>query len=81
VLLGVKYGRLAMAKFKITLKKDYISTYEITDDVNDVLSVQMLEEEKLVSSEYEESLGLDWNVFDWTPELIDIEQLTSDNVP
>ena len=70
-----------MAKFKITLKKDYISTYEITDDVNDVLSVQMLEEEKLVSSEYEESLGLDWNVFDWTPELIDIEQLTSDNVP
>ena len=70
---------MTMAKFKISLQKIVYASYEITTDTDDEAVVERAEEEKLkLDDEYEESLGLNWDLYSHLAEITGIEEIPSD---
>jgi hypothetical protein len=67
-----------MPKLRIEIKKEIYASYEITTDTDDVAVAEQLEEEKLRSSEYEANLKLDWDFGAFSPEVIGVYDISSD---
>jgi hypothetical protein len=68
-----------MARFKISLQKIVYASYEITTNTDDEAVVERAEEEKLkLDDEYEESLGLKWDLYSHLPEIRGIAEVPSD---
>jgi hypothetical protein len=67
-----------MAQFRIRITKEIYASYEITTDIDDAEVAQQMEEENLRSSKYEESLKLDWDFGTFSPEVIEFDDLSSD---
>ena len=67
-----------MATLQIHLTRDVHAWYEVTTDTGDTDVVEQLELEKLRFPEYENSLKLDWEFDNWAPEIIEVDDLSSD---
>jgi hypothetical protein len=68
-----------MPKLRIRIKKEMYASYELTTDTDRFAVVEKLEEEKLRSSEYEESLKLEWDFGEYSPEVIEIDDLSDED--
>jgi hypothetical protein len=67
-----------MATFTITINKLVTATYVFTADTDDPAAVEKLENGKLRSDGYEESLNLDWEDVGFFPDIISVELIHPD---
>jgi hypothetical protein len=66
-----------MPKLRIQIRKEVWASYEVTVDTDDA-GVAQLEKEKLRNYEYEKSLHLEWDFETWSPEVISVDDLSSE---
>jgi hypothetical protein len=67
-----------MATFTIIINKQVTASYVVTADTDDAAAMEELENEKLRSLEYEESLNLDWEDLGIRPDVISVDLIPSD---